>query len=175
MTTIPVEMDLNSIKKSIAKLERYKQELSQKNKAMLEELGDIGIGVIESNRGSFAHKLRTKKWQVEFRGGKTHRENIVLRQTGNVSVSWLRRGQKVTVKVSPLMMTEYGSGKFAVEGHRGTFPGQTHAFQDSWTWIGLDGKQYSSSGFTPTRPMHKARNELVKRIPEVARRHFSAK
>lgn len=173
MRTIRIGLNNPSAGKSSVALEKYRASVASKARIMLERLGQIGIDTIEENKGEYAPNLRSEKVHVEFDGGAVQREEVIMSQTGNVSVSWLRRGEKVTVSVSPLMMTEYGSGQFAVSGHRGTFPGQRHAFQPYWTWKDLDGVEHSSSGFVPKRPMHKARNKIERSIPKIARSVFS--
>lgn len=172
MTTISFALDENSIQNAISQLQDYKQRLHEKNKLFLAELGVVGVETINRNKGEYRSHLVAETWHVNF-SGRLQRQNIQMKQRGNIKVSWVNKSGIHTANVSPLMMTEYGSGQFAVTGHRGTFPGQKHAWQDYWTWTDLDGFEHQTHGFVPTRPMNKVWYTVHSQIPYVARRVFS--
>ena len=94
-------------------------------------------------------------------------------------VRWVSFNGITEAEVNSIMMAEYGSGQFAINGHRGTFPNQKHAFEDSWwyaTEIGPDGRPtdwHRNSGVTPTMPMYKAWYEMKTTIYLVGRRVFN--
>ena len=78
--------------------------------------------------------------------------------------------------ISPLLMSEYGAGKYAVEGHRGTFPGQRNAWRSQWFWYDEDGTKHSSEEditILPTRPMYTAMVEMMNKAEWVVREVFS--
>ena len=95
--------------------------------------------------------------------------SIIIPTSNSIFVEWAT-GSAV---VDPLLMAEFGSGQFAVEGHRGTFPNQKHAFDpNGWYWRDLSGELHHSRGITPTRPLYKAKEEMTQQIREVAERVF---
>lgn len=82
--------------------------------------------------------------------------------------------------ISPILMAEWGAGKYAEEGHRGTFPrhdGKTPSLgvQDKWFWLDESGVKHSSdedSLMIPTHPMHHAYIEMISVYKEVAKEVF---
>ena len=86
-----------------------------------------------------------------------------------------------TAEVNVLAMAEFGSGKLAkvlfdIGGvGRGTFPGQTHAFDDEgWSWkeIGTD-RWHHSVGVEPTHPMYNAYIHMLEQIDAIAQEVFT--
>ena len=78
--------------------------------------------------------------------------------------------------VSPLLMSEYGAGSYAAAGHRGTFPGQRHAFKSEWFWYDGNGKKHSSEEdyhMISTQPMYKALLEMMTKAEAIIREVFS--
>ena len=66
--------------------------------------------------------------------------------------------------VSPLLMSEFGAGWYALEGHRGTFPGQHNAYKSVWYWYDEAGNRYSSEDdyhMVATQPMYRAFAEMM--------------
>lgn len=173
MRTIRVGLDEGSIRNAISQLESYRAGIGRKSVMMLERLGSIGVDTANKNKGVYGQYIVSEKSLVEFKSGTSKRMNVIIQQTGYVTVKWLNSAGEQTAKVSPLMMTEYGSGQYALPGHRGTFPGQKHAFQEYWTWRDLDGVEHRSSGFIPTRPGFKASIEIRNNAQRVAREVFS--
>ena len=84
--------------------------------------------------------------------------------------------------LSPILLAEFGSATYAevlfdVEGvGQGTFPGQTHAFEDSWWYKEWDengkGEWKRGRGVTPTHPMYHAKMKMYEQIYNVARKVF---
>lgn len=97
---------------------------------------------------------------------------LVATDQAKVVQSWLKFGEEVQAEVSPILMYEFGSGKYAIEGHRGTFPQQTHAFEEYWSWQDLNGQWHSFDGIKPTQPMYHSAEEMRKVIGEVAKEVF---
>jgi len=173
---IRVNLNKNSLFPCAERLERYQDELQVKMNGFMHELLDIGEKTIDRNRGVFGSHLRIKSWVTIFKSGVRMRGNIVLSEKGTIPVTWRisKTNPKLIrrVRISPLMMTEYGSGNFAVEGHQGTFSIYGHGNQPSWTWLDMNGEEHESSGFVPQRPMHKASLAMRANVQRVARRHF---
>lgn len=90
---------------------------------------------------------------------------------------WYTKGGAVAgeADISPLLMSEYGAGPYAVRGHRGTFPDQKHAFQSEWFWYDANGMKHSSEDdptIVSTQPMYKAMYQMIKSAERVARKVF---
>ena len=168
-----------SLDKAIEYLEQYKKELVQKSEEFVSMLIDIGIQVAEMNSGDygsyivFRKELNPRKDGCEGLLIATDREKIVR--------EWIRGGQIVSAEISPLLMSEFGSGWLAqvlfpsVEGQvgQGTFPNQIHAFDENgWWWTTPDGEKHHSKGEKPTHPMHEAYVMMYSEIEKVAREVF---
>lgn len=54
----------------------------------------------------------------------------------------------------------------------GTFPGQTHAFQDGWYYLGNDGNWHYSHGVQASMPMYKASVEMKQKIDSIVKEVF---
>ena len=54
----------------------------------------------------------------------------------------------------------------------GTFPGQMHAFEDGWYYLGEDDKWHYSHGVKATMPMYKASAEIISRYKQIAAEVF---
>ena len=174
MKKITIALTPESVQKAIYDLEAYQRGLAIKSRFLLQSLSNIAINTAKMNRGEFAQYIVTERRHVEFRGGHTQRDSVIIKQTGFVPVSWQNSSGIKTVNISPLMMAEYGSGQYALPGHRGTFPGQKHAFQNYWTWKDLDGVEHKSSGVHPTQPGLKAANAVRNNEKRVAREVFGS-
>lgn len=90
---------------------------------------------------------------------------------------WYTKGGAVKgeADISPLLMSEYGAGPYAAQGHRGTFPEQTHAFQNEWFWYDASGVKHSSEEdytIISTQPMYKALVEMMNKAIAVAKEVF---
>ena len=90
--------------------------------------------------------------------------------------------EKKTAVLSPILLAEFGSASYAevlfdVEGvGQGTFPGQTHAFEDSWWYKEWDengkGEWKRGFGVTPTHPMYHAEMKMYEQVYNIARKVF---
>lgn len=92
---------------------------------------------------------------------------------------WYTKGGMVSgeADISPLLMSEYGAGPYALQGHRGTFPGQKHAMQSEWFWYDASGVKHSSEEdytIISTQPMYKALYQMFKSVERVAKEVFKA-
>lgn len=167
---------LNELKKQI----RSYQQVTLKNnlEEFLNQLTDAGINVAYQNTGDFKQfigftkQVDATKYNYKFTG-------ILIGSNVATNISrWISYDGVTEKEVNSLMMAEYGSGQFALAYHRGTFPDQTHAFEDSWwyaTDIGADGRPtnwHRSEGVKPTMPMYRAWYEMRMDIVTIARRVF---
>lgn len=83
-----------------------------------------------------------------------------------------------TADISPLLMVEFGAGpnvknEMNIPGvGRGTFPNQTHAFEDSWWYKDLSGVWHETSGEMANMPMYNAYVEMQTKIFDLAKQYF---
>lgn len=176
MKRIRVKLNTKSIQKAIDELTDYKNSLGQKNKLFVERLIDLGIQVAQQNATGIGKYITFSK-EVD---GNTHCVGyLIATDSKKIMSMWETKEGVRGAEVSPSLMAEFGSGKYAevlfpIDGvGRGTFPGQTHAFENVWHWMDLDGKWHSSSGLKPTHPMYHADMEMITQIEQVAKEVFS--
>lgn len=167
-----------SINHAIGELKKYQNSLAVKTEIFVRRLLDVGIEVAQNNVGGWK--------QIEFykegKGG-IRTVGYLIAKDRPITVEWDYKGKKKTAQISPLLMAEFGSGKlaevlFAIAGvGRGTFPGQTHAFDEKgWNYkkwqADHKGKWQHSSGSAPTHPMYKADMEMIQQVDAIAREVF---
>lgn len=54
----------------------------------------------------------------------------------------------------------------------GTYPGQIHAFEDGWYYLGEDNKWHYTHGVKATMPMYKASVEIIAKYKKIAKEVF---
>ena len=180
---ITIELSNKSIGNAKRRLKNYKKRLLAKCELLVSRLADRGITVARANVPSryATYIMFTKEMS---RSDTDCRCLMIATQTGTIRRYWrsLNTANGVTyADVSPLLMTEFGSGVQAdlnpkgpqLGFGRGSFPGQTHA-QDSggWYWLDLSGEWHHSDGEVPTMPMQHAMDEMYQSIHEVVKEVF---
>lgn len=101
-----------------------------------------------------------------------------MEDSSKIVSEWQTLDGVKSAEVSPCLMIEFGSGLKAenpasVPGvGTGTFPGQTHAEQGTWSYMDLDGNWHTSSGVTPRMPIYYAGKELREKVLAIARDVF---
>lgn len=170
---IKIGLSSHSINTAIEELMAYKNEIVEKCRIVVARLAEHGIEVakehLSDGYGNYiTFSVETNDSEID---GCT--AFMLATQTGTIVAQWqLKDGSIKTAEVSPLLMAEWGSGQHAIEGHRGTFPNQTHAFENSWSWKDLNDQWHTSSGIIPTQPMFNAAQEMITRINEVMNEVF---
>lgn len=176
------QLNTADITRMIKQLEDYNNELMRKCEELVNELADIGIRLAESRlsgivdestliEGNTALDFSDMVWfekRIDPPLGDTVTGLIIP-----YSQPYIKTWQGGSAQVDPLLMAEFGSGNFAIDGHRGTFPNQKHADQDKWGWkeVGSD-EIHWSSGVIPTRPIFYAVEEMRNEIDGVVARVF---
>ena len=130
-------------------------------KQYITALAQEGISVGKQNVGGFGKYLTfSVKTEVSKDGCKAL---MLASENGKIISTWKSYGEIKSAEVSPLQMTEFGSGWGAEnpmqipEVGQGTFPGQTHAFdKEGWYWTDEDDNLNYSRGITAKMPMYKA-------------------
>lgn len=161
---------------------KYKPTLQEKLNQFVRLLTDKGIVVAKDTAGNYGNKI------VFSRRSDSEGTVLVAQETEVIISKWLRKGFEVEAEVSPLLMAEFGAGPHAIvwEGvnestnklpdgktiGRGTFPNQTHAFEDSWWYMDANKQWHQSRGITPTRPLHNAVVEMILQIETTAKEVF---
>ncbi len=166
------DLSVSGIDNLISQLESYQDDLERKCQLFCEKLAEKGIEVAQRKlTGSGFSKYIT--FTVETAPEETGcKALMVASQTGSILSIWQSRDGVESAEVSPLLMAEFGSGQYAVDGHRGTFPGQIHAFEDKWFWKDMENNWHSSSGIKPRRPMFEAAQEMIRQVKEVEQEVF---
>ena len=167
------DLSVSGIDQLISDLNRYKRELNAKCELFTQVLADKGIMTARvcSNDGVYGRYLRFYR-ETSGNPSLGYRTVLIATQTGLIHREWLTKDGTKEVDVSPLLMAEFGSGQYAVAGHRGTFPEQTHAFDDTWYWQDLDHVWHASHGTVPSRPVYHAWLEMANAISITAKEVF---
>lgn len=184
--TIRARLTSDSLKQMADELRNYENSLRDKIRLFRELLAAKGIMAARSSvTGGFGNYITFEK---QDSGDTTV---IVAREMSQVLSSWLRNGEQVDAWVSPLLMSEFGAGKYAIVWQdtqggstdvlsdgthigRGTFhyPDPSHGVKDAWYYMDLSGNWQKASGVKPTRPMHNAVLEIITQIEQTAREVF---
>lgn len=183
------KLNTNSINKLINQLENYKHELVLKCQEFVDALADVGIETARYNLFNLVDG--TFKTSSDGVGGGygemisvadkvSFSKEVEVSDIGAICIIIPASEPFTTVwdsgsaVVDPLLMAEFGSGMFAVDGHRGTFPNQKYAFNpQGWFWR-KDGVTYHSYGIEPPRPIFKAYEEMQLQMQAIAAQVFGA-
>lgn len=175
---IHIDLSAKSIDSAIKMLEQYKASLQPKTQQFLKELADVGIQAAKSNTSAVLGQHITYTKQVTTSSGKKCVVKLIGRDDGTMTSTWyVSETQTKTAPVSALLMAEVGSGKYAnttyniPDSGRGTFPGQTHAWEDRWSYKDETG-WHTTSGIQPTYPIHNAALAMRTQIESIAKRVF---
>lgn len=170
-----------SLKQLANELTNYKDDLCYKVKLFGSRLADKGIRVaMSANSGSYAPYIVFSREDTE------NGSIIVARETTQLASDWLGHDD---VYISPLLMTEFGAGNYAVYWEnsdasetkvlndgtpigRGSFPNQTNAFKDHWFYRDKQTTLHITRGWMPTRPLHQAVIEMITQVEQTAREVF---
>ena len=175
-TKIKMRLCESDIRKAAKDVDEYWKKLQTKTHTFCGKLTDMGMTVAkakigEAPLGKYVYlNVKYSNW--------ASRCKAVMFATGSVLNT--EYGQ-----VYPLMMIEFGAGihynhdanpKAGQSGMGvGTFPGQTHAFQEEgWYYMDIDGKWHHSYGVKATMPMYSADTEMILNIRKIAKEVFSS-
>ena len=171
-----------SINNLIGEVKRYKESLYPKTEMFLRRLIDEGIRVAEQYKGFYGNYIVFEK---DLEGGDKKCVGFLIGKNAKEVISyWNNRGKIKSAKISPILFAEFGSGWLAEvlfddvplgQVGQGTFPEQTHAFDaGGWSYMGLNGKWYHSTGFKPSHPMYKAELAMYEQITDIAKEVFGS-
>ena len=163
---INMTLSRSSINDAINELKAYKKELINKNDIFVRRLVDLGLNVVDMKvRQSLGDSDdATSKAYVDSLGKLVKAE---IHLTGKDSL-FLEFGAGIyynTPGQHPLE-DEFGYGV-------GTYPGQTHAFDDYWFYTDEQGNTGQISyGTQATMPMYSASIEMYQEVTRIAREVF---
>lgn len=172
---ITMNLSTSSVQNAIKELRQYQQDLNRKCEAFCQRLTELGkitaeARVNESPLGKYI--TITTDIQPEKVGCKA-----MLIATGVTKSTDYG-------DVNTLLLIEFGAGihynptdnpKAGELGFGvGTFPGQTHAFEDGWYYPGDDGEWYYTHGTKATMPMYGASTEMLLNIRKIAKEVFGS-
>lgn len=178
MSNRVIKGDLSTagIQSIIDQLEHYMNvDLLHLTDVFVRKLAEVGITVAEYTvHSEFRPYIEFKYETKGLCEGELVASDITL-----IHRIWYTKGGDVAgeADISPLLMSEYGAGPYALHGHRGTFPGQKHAFQNEWFWYDASGVKHSSEDdptIVSTQPMYKALYQMMERATTIARKVFRA-
>lgn len=172
--TISFGLSKKSIENAIKELRDYKEELNKKVEEFTVELAKKGeivaLKCIEESPLGKTITLRSEK-TVDETGCK-----VILIATGKTIEN------EGYAPFNTLLAVEFGAGihhnpkqnpKSQEMGYGvGTFPGQTHAYEDGWYYVGKDDKIHYTRGVKATMPMYNATVEIAEKIQETAKEVF---
>ena len=169
-------LSTEGISKLISQLTAYRDELDLIADEIVNRLAERGIMVAEYSTMSDWRDLIEFKYEPKNLGeGELVGKDITLiHRVWYTSKNANIRNQREAY-VSPLLMSEYGAGQYAIDGHRGTFPGQRHAFESEWFWYDGNGKRHSSEEephMVATQPMYRAFVDMMLNVEKVAKEVF---
>ena len=177
MKRLNLTISKKSIDKAIKDLTKYRNSLALKSEELVDRLLDEGISVAYQHVGKYEGYVEFTK---KLESGDTQCVGILTgRDTVPFISSWKTKDGIKSVKVSGILMSEFGSGWLAnviwgVSGvGQGTFPGQKHAFDKKWYWEDVDGVKHSSRGEQPQYPMYFADMTMLSNIDRIAREVFT--
>ena len=177
--TFKSNLSVDGINNLIDQLQGYEDELLIKAELMIRELARYGIKAAEFNVYNKFRPFVDFVYKLDFMTDTEVEGNLIGQDNSLIQRVWYaRKGQLAGVAyISPVMMSEFGAGPYAQEGHRGTFPNQKHAFESKWFWRDSSGKLHSSEEdytMKATQPLYHAFVEMMQKADQVAREVFGA-
>lgn len=174
--TLKASLSTQSIRKLQADLQKYKDDVVKKCRTFSERLAEIGINVARAriDESPLGKYVAIKTDITEEQAGC----KAILIATGTTLES------EGYAPFNTLLAIEFGAGiKYNSEENPkapefgmgvGTFPGQTHAFDENGWWFWSEEKQawIHSYGVKATMPMYQASLEIQQDIVKVAKEVF---
>lgn len=165
----------SSIEKLRKDLVEYRNDLQKKCEEFIKRLSESG------------YEVALKNINESPLGKMVTLENQISSDTSGCKAVLIAKGTTLRHEGTPdfnvLLAIEFGAGihynsKGNPEAEKfglgvGTFPGQVHAFEDGWYFVGNDGKLHYTHGVKATMPMYSAYAEMIDRFEEIAKEVFT--
>lgn len=172
------DLSTQGLNRLIRQLKDFRDDLDIIADEIVNKLAERGIRVAEYSVYSDWRDLIEFRYEPMNLGeGELVGESITLIHRVWYTSSKASIQNEKEAYVSPLLMSEYGAGWYALNGHRGTFPGQRHAFESEWFWYDRNGKKHSSEEdyhMIATQPMYKALIDMIQNVQAVAKEVFDS-
>ena len=164
MKRISIELSEKSIAKAIAEIEAYKTEIQRKVSLFVERLADAGLEVAKNTISAISDEEKGNT-KVEVVPVSPNSVKIVMDGDKFLFVEF-GAGIAFSSPQNPLA-SEFGMGL-------GTYPGQTHAYQEEgWWYTDPETKESKHSrGNAPYMPMYKADAEILRQVNAIAKEVF---
>ena len=163
-----------SIQNCIKQIEAYRDDLPRKCQEICRRLAEEGVRVADAAINSVPIG-KTITLTTDINPSKMGCQAI-MKMTGRET-----RTEDGRIFYSVLGI-EFGSGIYYNKTANpkssefnmgvGTFPGQTHAFQDKWYYLGDDGEWHASHGVQASMPMYKASVEMRQKLDSIVKEVF---
>lgn len=163
---ISMTLSRSSINDAINELKAYKKELINKNEIFVRRLAELGIKVIDM------------KVQQSLGDSDDAKSSVYVDSVGKITSAELH------LTGSDVLFIEFGAGiYYNTPGQHpledkfgmgvGTYPGQTHAYDDYWFYTDEQGNTGQISyGTQATMPMYSASIEMYQQVVQIAREVF---
>lgn len=163
---IDMTLSIKSINNAINELKAYKQELIAKNEIFVRRLAELGLNVVDM-------KVRQSRGDSEDATSKAQFNSM-----GELMMA------EIHLSGDDVLFIEFGAGIYYNQGNQhplanqfgygvGTYPGQTHAYNDFWFYTDKYGNTSQfSRGTEATMPMYNAVMEIYKQVVDIAREVF---
>ena len=174
--TINISLSEKSVNEAIRQLQQYKQSLQYKCELLVGRLAELGdkAAIMSVNESPLGRTVTLRVGRKPIQDG----YQAILIATGK------------TVEVEDrepfytLLAIEFGAGIYYNSGNEnpkandfglgvGTYPGQIHAFEDDWYYLGNDNQWHYTHGVKATMPMYNATMEIINQYKQIAREVFS--
>ena len=189
-----VRLDSKELFNLSSDLLKYATDFENKVRIFLARLAQVGIEVASVNGGDFSPYITyTTKWENDTTIKITAHSRPLVSEWYASS----KTNEKRVEVISPLLMAEFGSGHYAIQGTgeatglggQGTLNVYGHAFDtDGWYWWSdnaayrseddlmiksANGRwKFHSRGVHPSQPLHKAVMACIEQVEEIAREVF---
>lgn len=171
---IKMELSQKSIQNAIQELRSYQNSLESKCERYVEELAKIGE---EAAIKQIGKSPLGKNATITIQRSPTEMGcKAILIATGKV---YEAEGREPFYSI---LAIEFGAGIYYNPQPNpkendlgfgvGTFPGQVHAFEDGWYYLGNDNKWHYTHGVRATMPMFNASQKIIQKYVETARSVF---
>lgn len=173
--TIKVDIfNPKSIQDCIKQIESYRDDLPRKCQEICRRLAEEGVRVADAAINSvpigktitLTTDINPSKMGCRAIMKMTGRETRT--EDGRIFYTALAIEFGAGIRYNPTAnpkASEFGMGV-------GTFPGQTHAFEDKWHYLGDDGEWHVSHGVQASMPMYHAFSEMTKSVDKIVKEVF---
>lgn len=174
-TKIKMRLCVEDVEKAIKEVKAYEGRLITKCNVLCGKLADMGLVVArakigEAPLGKYVHL------NIKYEHKKSSCKAILFATGDKINTP--------TGTIGTLLMVEFGAGIHYNHAENpkasefgmgvGTYPGQTHAFQEEgWYYMDESGQWHHTYGVKATMPMYNADMEILMNIHKVAREIFS--